>query len=307
MTDRNDENDRMREKIRKLLTLAADPAAQGLEIDNALRFARVLMRQHNLTEADVKADAKPKDGHEIAAVAEATRYARESHFTSGSSLTSWENTLARVICRLVGTVQFYHGHAVRGERRNADGTLVFNPVSGRAVKSAQLVFYGPAEDVEAARVLMSEWTVTVIAMARLKCGGVLRGAGRSYADGFVEELSDRVYKITNEEYKKAKQLEEGGRLDIKRLASGTQEQKAIVLAERGSALAVADAQRQAEAKKERASLWLKEDVGIELVFNHGGTGGGEHHSGAYSQGRADGKKASGSLGYSRRPKLGSGS
>jgi hypothetical protein len=303
--NRNEENDKIREKIRKLLNLANDPGAMKGEIDNAMRFANRLMMQHNLSEEDVRADAEPKGVHEIAAAVEATEYAQGVHAGMGSRFTAWESRLGSAITLLIGTISYYTGGYL-GERRTPEGVLIFNPHTGEPVRAASMTFYGPTEDVEAAKALMYEWSTMIVAMARLKYGGALRGPGRSYAEGFADELYSKVFEIKGEERLKAAQLAPGERLDIKRLASGTVEEKAIVLAERSSALALSNAMTLVAAKKERGREWLEKDCGIELSSGSS-RGGGSYDPGAHSAGRTDGRKASGSFGYSRRPKLGGGS
>lgn len=299
------ENDKIREKIRKLLALANDEGAMKGEIDNALRFARMLMQQHNLTEEQIRADERPKTAHEAAAVAEATEYVQSTHAGQGSRLTAWEDTLARAVCSLIGTVQRYAGVTL-SERRTPEGVLIFNPHTGQPVRAAGIVFYGPAEDVEAAKAMMHEWSLTIVAMARMKYGGALRGSGRSYCEGFAGELLVKVAKLLRTERETVESLDDGGRLDMHRLASGTTEQKAIVLAERPAALALANASLVAAAKLERGSRWLEDVAGVKLVSRGRGSGG-SHDPSAYGAGRRDGAKASDSLGYSRRPKLGGGS
>jgi hypothetical protein len=300
----DEELNKAKDKIRKLLNLAEDAGAMKGEIDNAMRFARTLMLQHNLSEEEVRADAAAKSPHEIAAAVEATEFAREALAGQGSRLSTWETTLGHAVMDLVGTVKWYLTGAM-SERRTPEGVLIFNPHTGQPVQAACVVFYGPAEDVAAAKALMYEWSLTIVGLARLKFGGALRGAGRAYAEGFATALEQKVAQIRREEEDKAKQLSPGGRLDVALLASGSQSEKGMVLAERGSALALANANALALAKQEAAVKWLKEDQGVKLHSRSGG-GGGSWNPAARSAGLADGRKAAGTFQHSRRPKLGGG-
>ncbi len=83
--------DKIKARLKKLLTLADDGTASKGEVENAMRAARKLMAQHGLTRADLK------DGefgqHGIQAI--------------GRQVTTWEKSAAYFIRSLVGYVEAY--------------------------------------------------------------------------------------------------------------------------------------------------------------------------------------------------------
>lgn len=305
MSESTDNLERVKERIRKLLNLAHDPAAMKGEIDNALRFANMMLLKHNLSEDEVRADAEPKGVDEIAAAVEATEYAQETFNLNAPRVTVWETILGGAIMDLVGTVSWYSCHGTV-TKRNEHGVVVISEYTGKPMESKQVVFYGPAEDVAGVKALMHEWSQTIIALARLKYGNVLKNEGRAYAEGFAGALREAVAKIKREEAERTRQLESGGRLDVAQLATGTLEVKAMVLAERGDVLNLKNAQAMVLAKKLKARDWLTKSQGIKLGHRYNSYQGA-HHGEARSAGHADGSRASGGFRYSRKPKLGGGS
>lgn len=284
----SDNTDRIKDRIRKLLALGdAEKNTFDAEIDNALRFARRLMLKHNIGEDDLKEE--PRGAHEIAADVEATEYGKDWTRTMGSRFTAWECDLVGAVCALVGTVKWYRGHEETRRKRGTD-IIEYNDVTGRPAKVRRIEIYGPAEDVRDALDLVAEWQETIVAMARMKHGGALRGAGKSYAEGFAFALKVKVAEMQKEE------LALIGNRNERLLALPSGE-------ERSSALVVANATSLMVAKRERAEQWLEDVAGIKLCRGPG-IGSGSHNSGAFGDGMKDGKKAG--FSHRRTPKLGRG-
>lgn len=249
--------DKIKDRIRKLLNLANDSGAFEGEIDNAMRFARRLMLEHNITENDL---GQPCDPHEEAAKVE---YSAAYVYSQGAKLSLWEGFLAFAVEKLVGTVGCYHAKS-QGQvaKRTSIGTLAFD-ANGKTQLASVIRFYGPAEDVRDAVEIYNEWSHTIAAMARLRYGGALRGEGADYAKGFAGALQRKVAKLVEEEK--------------------------LLIAESGSrALVVRGAHDLIAAKRSRADDWLREE-GVGRLAK-----GGRAHvdmSEAYRSGMADGDKA----------------
>jgi len=251
------DNDKIKDRVRKLLNLANDAGAFEGEIDNALRFARRLMLEHNITENDL---GKPLDPHEEAARAE---YAQADAFTHGENLSLWESTLMSAVCRLIGTVSSYRTRD-KFQKKTGIGTLSFGP-DGQPLDCTRIVFYGPLEDAKDACSLFHEWTHVIASMGRLKFGGCFRGDGRSYCEGFSRGLLEIVTKIKEEE-----------RREISYESTG----RALVL--RGSLDLM-------KAKKMLGKQWLLKSQGIKL--RHTSRQGNRNNGEAFGAGMADGRKS----------------
>lgn len=263
-------NEEIKNRIKKLLALSEDDGAADAEAESALRFARRLMLKHEIDEAQLN---EAKDVHEAAADEE---YSDEQVASVGSSLTHWEGLVAWAVVKLVGTVKHYRGGGF--VERREEGRAVINPVTGRVCRAVPLIFYGPAHDVADATTMYREWVATILALARMKWGGALRGPGRSYCEGFAQALLNKVYKINKEEQAA--------------LPEHTTSQQWALVVQRAADLVV--------AKRERATTWLKEERGIELRGSGRNSGYGEHHGGAYKDGASDGSKADVSRRNARR-------
>ena len=255
-----DGSDKIKDKIRKLMNLANDSGAFDGEIDNALRFARRLMLEHNIDEKEL---GQPQDPIEAAAK---TQYAQADAFTHGTDLSLWESVLKNAICDLIGTIGCYRAHG-KVEKRNEAGMLQFDS-HGKTMRSTKLCFYGPAEDVRDAAMLFHEWTHVISAMARLKFGGCFHGDGRSYAEGFTQGIQNTVDQIKREE---------------KILISRPDTMNT------SGALVVRNSTDLMTAKKNQATVWLRREAGITLRTT---TRSANHNNpGAFGAGMNDGKKA----------------
>lgn len=252
------ENDKIKDRVRKLLNLANDPAAFDREIENAMRFARRLMLQHNITEQEL---GTPRDPHEVAAE---TEYAQADAFSFGSNISNWECFLMSAISKLVGTVGAYKTSETRTKKTTA-GTIVFD-AKGQPQEGKRVVFYGPAEDARDASELFAEWVNVIAAMARLRYGGCFRGDGRSYAEGFAQALLLSVQNIQKKEVKE------------------------IAAESTGRALVIRNAFCLIEAKKARGAEWLRQELGIKLRKTSGNVN--RNNPDAFGAGMNDGKKSS---------------
>ncbi len=252
------DNEKIKDKVRKLLNLANDSGAFDGEIENAMRFARRLMLQHNITEEEL---GSPRDPHEVAAE---TEYAQADAFSLGSNISNWECLLMSAISKLVGTVGAYKTSETR-TKITTYGTIIFD-TNGKSQEGKRVVFYGPAEDARDASELFAEWVHVIATMARLKYGGCFRGDGRSYAEGFAQALLLSVQNIQKEEVKE------------------------IAAESTGRALVLRNAFGLIEAKKARGAEWLRQELGIKLRKTSGH--GNRNNPSAFGAGMSDGKKSS---------------
>jgi hypothetical protein len=176
----------VKDKIRKLLALGTDND-QEHEINNALKFARRLMLEHNISKDDVT--EKPVDPHEKAASLE---YDRAICYSEGKKFAKWEFYLGNTVKILVGSVHFIFDSSGQSEKRNSAGLLIFNE-EGNTIFGQRAYFVGPLHEAAEAEIIFKEWRAVIISLARLKYGTCLRGKGRSYAEGFTKGLFDKVY------------------------------------------------------------------------------------------------------------------
>lgn len=247
-------SDDVRDKICKLLAVAADEAATQSEIENAMRAADALMMRHRISEEELR---RYRYSH---AIPDEVRCAREQVWSTDKGLAEWETALAWFVCRFVGTVQWYRqtNCVVRSPAGVLPGTK-----TGRVRTANQVSFYGPAEDVEIVVELWRELQRTVIVLSQLKYGGSLRGPSRSYAEGFVNGLSDRL-RVARQQIEQQQQSEGCG-----------------------TALVVQN-QQLAARQRAVATTWLQAELGVR-VRSSGGGGNGKYHHGAFGQGQADGR------------------
>lgn len=230
------------DQVRKLLNLAADDGASEGEVENALRFAHNLMARHNITKEQLSKD----EVEEREAMAASYTY----HESSKSAL--WEGQLAMFLATFCG-VQVYRVNG-GSPRRTAAGCLI----DGNASHVSCFRFYGGAEGVQLAIATYEDLRKTVITMARLRCGGVYRGAGRSYCEGFIKGLKSQLQKA---------------------IASTSESQELAVLSK-----------EIATRNNAIGKAYMKKTHGIKLS---GPTKrrAGQHHAAAHAQGRVDGRAA----------------
>jgi hypothetical protein len=249
------ETNQIRNRIRLLLNLAENDAATEGEIENAIRFARRLMDAHHLSEDECK-----NDPHAQAADEERGAMGKTEALSVGESLCSWERRLSAFVKQLVGGVDCY---ITSSQLRRTDAGAIRYDENGRMMIKGSVVFYGLDEEARLATEIHDDLAATIAAMARLKFGGALRGAGRSYGDGFVDGLHSKL--------RDAKQQDE----------STSSESRALVVR----------SAEVAKRKRENANNWLKNECGISLV-SAGRSRAYSSNEGAYSSGHRDGRQTS---------------
>jgi hypothetical protein len=256
------EQDRIKKTIRELLNLSENDAAFEQEAENALRFARKLMLRHNIDQSDLEAE---RTQDEVDAAAE-VEYGRKHFYSETSGIAAWERSLNQLVSRLVGTVNWYYS---TGElKRTRHGAYVYLD-NGKRKRAARVTFYGPVADCLEAIDLVDEWRQIIIAMARLKCGTVFRGSGRSYCEGFVNGLDDKLDTIEQEEKKEVK----------------------AIAKDRSNALMIRNSTEIMKAKKQKGRAWLK-NVARVTLSGTANASTAAHDSSAYQSGKKDGTKAS---------------
>lgn len=250
----SEDTEKIKDKIRKLLNLANNPAAFEGEITNALRFANRLMLERNITPDQL---GEPQDPHERAASME---YGAGDAFTYGQKSTFWETVLINAVCNLVGSVGSYR---VAGLQSVTDehGLIQFN-TQGHPELGTKMVFYGPLEDVRDAVDLFKEWSRIIVAMARMKFGGTVSLKGKSYCEGFVESLFKGVTKV------QAEQTE--------------------AHASTGTSLVVVKAAELMVIKKDLGKKWVEKNRGVKLRQSERSVN--KQDAEAYGAGLSDGKK-----------------
>jgi hypothetical protein len=179
------DTEKVKDTIRKLLNLAANEGAAEGEIANAMKFAAKLMQQHQLREEDLQGttvDALIDD-------LDKKECSSKDVIVTGRRQSIWEGSVALFVCKLVGGVKCYwSGMAVV---RDANG-IVQTTRRGDLRERSQIRFYGITEDVLLAADLYYECLMVISSMAKLKWGGVQRGPGRSYCEGFAQALWEKL-------------------------------------------------------------------------------------------------------------------
>ena len=177
--------DRVKSSIRAMLNLANDNAASQGEIDNAMRFVRKLMDEHNLTDEDVSAVDEKMLNLERAELG-------EKRIKRGLQAVAWHGYAASFVVELIGTVKCYLS-AKTPER--IDGIIQIDPKSGNPKYCKYFVFYGIDEEAALAAEIFDELIMTVSSMARLKFGKVVRGEGYDYCCGFIDGLASQLQRV----------------------------------------------------------------------------------------------------------------
>ena len=152
----------VKDTIRKLLNLAANDAATEGEVNNAIRFARKLMLQHQLSEDDCTASEQSDE--ERIACAECQRFSVNSQ---SSKCSSWESHLSTFVCKFIGGV---HVYLESNRLRRVNGIAQREPSENALMRCAIITFYGLTEDAAAAQQVFEELSVTIAAMGKLKWG-----------------------------------------------------------------------------------------------------------------------------------------
>lgn len=260
------DTEKVKATIRQLLNLANNEGAAKGEIENAMRFAARLMEQHQLKDEDLT------EVDDVLLDLEKAERSRERSYYDGN-VAAWEGAAAMFAAKFVGGVGVYLDSNYQVVKK-AGGIVEIDPKTMKPRVCRSVVFYGITQDAELARVLYEEIRVTIAAMARLKFGGVYRGPGRSYCEGFVNGLFSQ---LRDDEQRQALIAQQSGGREL------------MVLQSR---IAVVD------KKMELAKQFLNKDCGVKTQKRS--SGGGQHHHGAYSEGRSDGAKHNTAVSQRRR-------
>lgn len=248
------DNEAIKNKLRKLLALANDPAAFEGEKGNALRFARRLMVQHNITKESI--GENPRDRAKTASEFE---YSQQFVYTFGRDMSKWEGTLLHAITELVGSVQHYRT-SEKVPKMNDHGGIEKGP-RGEDRTVTKLVYYGPTQEAKDAVELHNEWVYIIVAMARLKYGSYVRGGARSYCEGFAYGLFTQVKKIQQEEKQSTSRD-----------------------------LVLVGANQLMDAKRQFALEWLKQEQNVKLKKSRAHANRGDD-SREWEKGLEDGKRS----------------
>lgn len=261
--------EKVKQNIRDLLNLANNDAAAEGEIANAVKFADRLMAEHDLSEADLFM------AEDILENITPEAMVHERVDTGCEKRVHWHDTLARFIGSLTRTHHYIDNclHVV-----SSPAGIVKRKTNGTSECSKGVGFVGLPEDVAIAADLYIEMKATITAMAKLKWAGVYRGAGREYAEGFVDGLFDKLRASRYDEEKKAVTLNDSG--------NGT----ALVLSQKRNEIVL----RKQDAAKEYGQSKLG------LRRRASGTGYGEHHGNARKNGTEDGRKHDASVSRPKR-------
>jgi hypothetical protein len=250
--------DKVKDTIRKLLNLANNDAATEGEVNNAMRFAARLMEQHQLSEEDVKLNKTDEKLLDL----ENQTFAELSGWMGGNKFCHWESEAASFACAFVGGVKWYYVEKVR-YKVNGIQKLFFD---GKPMTKTKVTFYGIEEDVQLAFAVYNELIMTIAAMAKLKWGGVYRGPGRNYCEGFMDGLFGKWY-------------------------DDQDTQKKIAKTSSSTALMVIDNRKLVvQRKAELATQWL-EKRGMKLrSASKQQSYTNEYHAEARQEGRTDGQR-----------------
>lgn len=168
--------DKIKDRIRKLLAIAADDATADGEVTAAMALAERALQEYHLSRADVEASSS-----ESTTQPPTETFGTVDTFMHGARLTLWESQLSHAVSVLVGSVNCY-----RTTKTKESGTF-------RVPKSGQcLVWYGPEEDCLLAAELFAEWQHVIATLAIGRFGGFARNDGARYAAGFASSLLDKA-------------------------------------------------------------------------------------------------------------------
>jgi hypothetical protein len=243
-------DNKIREKLAKMLTLASDGNASKGEIENALAMATQMMVKYNLTRDDIDmSQADPIKN---------VKYATNNAWTLSGKVYVWEHALAHFISAFMGTTKHYINHGRYVKRPN--GIVEFDG-NGEPVHTGMFTFYGAEEDCEIATSLYHELQRAIQLAAIVRYGKWAKGDGGVYCEGFVQGLNDANIK------------------EIQKLKDCDNQTNALILVSEKTQLAI----------REGAESWLKESKGIKLSKSQGSSGASGSGN-ARAEGRNDGSK-----------------
>ena len=248
--------EQIKNRINKLMAVAGDGIATEGEVNNAMDLAMKLIDKHNLDMAEFE----KKEQRE-----EKIEYGKVQMNYSSKIMNHWEGQLALAICKLFGTVSCYRESTKSPFRHNG---VVQLDNKGDIIMTPSLQFYGPINDTKEAADLFRNWTISIGTMALTRWGGIYKGAGASYCEGFVKAI-----------YEKVSQLDTSRQLTMATKYQLGDSTTAITLMERYKLI------------KTGARQWLNETQGVRLSKSHVTTSRNNNQD-AYSEGFSHGKSTS---------------
>lgn len=262
-------NEKIVERIKKLLAMTGEAGATDGEIENAVGRAKAMMNEYHLTEADLSHE--PADDYSKIKPEDFTRC--PSYV--GTAIFAWEQRLAYTVSEFVGCPAYIDNN-IQVVRKN--GIAQFDD-RNKLRHGKSIVFYGVPEDARIAADLYDEMRLTIATMAAARYGKVYRGEGASYSEGFVSGLNSNLKKASLIEYKAA----EGSSTSL------------VLIARRDDLV---------QFKKDAAKGWLANSEGVKLRGSGRGNPGSRwgNSDEARAQGRADGKNTN--MSASRSKKIG---
>ena len=180
---------KIKQRIQDLLAVAENRASTEGEVTNAMRFAEILMRKHNLERSDIK--PKSDGTFDIDDV----KMNKQFVTLVGVKRTQWELALANMVQNFVGTVNFFS--STDEMRLEPNGAPVDSDLHG-PMFGAATAFYGPKEDVQLACQLFRDMGLRIAHYGKTKFGGFARGPGASYCQGFVSGLREANQRVERE-------------------------------------------------------------------------------------------------------------
>lgn len=254
-------NEKIASRVRKLLAIAGDEGASEQEIQNAMNFANRLIEQHHLSEDDLSDEVDPVKDLENA---ELGKYAS----FIGKKCFRWESLLAQFVADFVGCRVYRNNTIVQARRHDR---VLFDS-EGQPYEGKSFHFYGVAEDCLIAAEIYDELRQLICSMAVLRYGGMYKGDGGKYSEGFVAGLRSQMNTARDKTAQEA---------------TGT---GLIVVQKRNEIMKV---------KQALAVRYLREE-GLRLSSSQGSRGARGSYS-AYNRGFSDGQNTS--VNGTRRKKL----
>jgi Protein of unknown function (DUF2786) len=243
-------DNKIREKLAKMLTLASDGNASKGEIENALAMATQMMVKYNLTRDDIDlSQADPIKN---------VKYATNNAWTLSGKVYAWELALSQFICKFMGTTKHYLNHGRFTKRPN--GIVEFDG-DGNPMATRMVTFYGAEEDCEIAVSLYHELQKAIQLAAIVRYGKWAKGDGGVYCEGFVQGLNDANIR------------------EIAKLKNCDNQTNALILVSEKTQLAIVKG----------AEDWLIKSKGIKLRKGQGSSGASGSGN-ARAEGRNDGSK-----------------
>lgn len=169
------------DRLRKLLARAKDNASSEQEVNAAMKVARKIMDEYNLSESDaIQADHASQRSDDI----------MEAEAVSRSvGLDKLEKELAWVCADLLDVRWYRETRWVRSK------TKFYSHGGPKLVKRESLVFYGYSRDVAIAQFLLPELFATIKAMSRYRLGSGWNKRHWDYCRGFVWQMRVRAAEL----------------------------------------------------------------------------------------------------------------